>query len=138
MSKDFTIYSEPSTITTKRLAKASSTVLEEGDMATLVNGLATKAVPSSTEIAYVCKPAGVGETDVLVTSTPGVVYSGTGDAAFAAAMRGSEVDLAGTTDLLIDVGSSAKKVLKIEAGDNAGTVGSADGILVTINKPLSI
>lgn len=133
---DFTIHSVPSTLTTKTLAIASATVLEEGDMCALTSGLATKAVAASTAIAYVAQPSAVGDTTVEVVTTPGVVYKGTGDAVFAAAQRGTEVDLVGTTTLLIDVGASTTDVFKIEPGADAGTVGSTDDILVTINKPL--
>lgn len=133
---DFKIHSTPSTLVTKTLDKASATVLEEGDMCTLDTGLAIKAVAASAALAYVCESVGVGDTEVIVVATPGVVYEGTGDANFAVAQRGTEVDLVGTTTLLIDVGASTTDVFKIEPGTDAGTVGSTAGILVTINKPL--
>lgn len=133
---DFKIYSTPGTLETKTLAIASATVLEEGDMCAMVAGLATKAVAASAKIAYVAEPSAVGDTTVKVVTTPGVVYEGTGDAVFAVAQRGTEVDLVGTTTLKIDVGASVTDVFKIEPGVNAGTVGDATGILVTINKAL--
>jgi len=133
---DFKIYSTPTTIVTKTLAIASATVLEEGDMCALTAGLATKGVAASTALAYVAEASAVGDTTVKVVATPGVVYEGTGDAVFAAAQRGTEVDLVGTTTLLIDVGASTTDVFKIEAGTDAGTIGSTAGILVSINKPL--
>jgi hypothetical protein len=65
------------------------------------------------------------------------MLEGTGDGVFAVAYKGTEVDLAGTTNQVIDVsGGTTYKVLKFDVSENAGTVDSTDNIRVKINKPL--
>jgi hypothetical protein len=115
---------------------ASATVIEPGDLVALTSGVVTKANASSAEIAFA--PAGSAEGETQIEVTVGrVQLEGTGDAAFAVTQKGTEVDIVGTTTLLIDVGASATDVLRISAKEDAGTVGSTDGIKVEINKPIN-
>lgn len=116
---------------------ASATVIEAGDLVTLdSNGLVIKAVASSTKLAYAVNGSASGEVAIEITVGNDFTLLGTGDANFAESMRGSEVDLVGTTAQLIDVGSSATDVLRIVPYNDAGTVGSSADIEVRINKPL--
>ena len=116
---------------------ASATVIEAGDMVALdAGGLVIKAVAASTQIAFTEVGSADGETLISIVTDDRVKYKGTGDAVFAKAQRGTEVDLVGTTTQLIDVATSVTDVLKIAWGLDAGTVGSTTDIIVTINKPI--
>ena len=119
----------------KTLAKASATVIEDGDMVTLTSGLVTKADASSTSLAFAPVGAGDGETTVQVLNDENAEFTGTGDALFAVAQRGTEVDLvmSGTAQQ-IDVGTSTTDVFKVSIGTDAGTVDSASNVKVRINK----
>lgn len=134
---DFKIHNTGPTYRTQELEKASATVIEAGDLVTLdAGGLAIKAVAASTAIAFCPGGAGDWETTVDIAVDPELILSGTADANFAKANRGTEVDLVGTTTQLIDIGASTTDVLKVLPGTNAGTVGAATNVLVTINKPI--
>ena len=116
---------------------ASATVIEAGDMVALdAGGLVIKAVAASTQIAFTEVGSADGETLISIVTDDRVKYKGTGDAVFAKAQRGTEVDLVGTTTQLIDVATSVTDVLKIAWGLDAGTVGATTDIIVTINKPI--
>lgn len=124
-------------IRTRKLEKASATVIPAGSLVALdTDELAIKAVAASTAVAYCPNGAAAGELEVEVTVGNDFTLLGTGDANFAESMRGAEVDIVGTTTVLIDVGESATDVLKISPFVDAGTVGSASDIEVRINKPL--
>ena len=137
MAADFKIISTGVNNRTMTLEKASATVIEAGDLVALdANGLAIKAVAASTQLAFTPTWAGDGDTEIDVIVDDNLVLSGTGDANFAESMRGTEVDLVGTTTQLIDVWTSATDVLKILPSTDAGTVGATTDIRFTINKPL--
>ena len=134
---DFRLVSTLADTRTMTLEKASATVIEAGDMVTLDAGwLVIKAVEASTALAYTDTGAGAWETEITILADDRLVFEGTGDANFAKAQRGTEVDLVWTTTQLIDVGSSATDVFKIVPGVDAGTVGSTAKIRVTINKTI--
>lgn len=133
MSVDFKAIGQYETII---VPIASATVLEAGDLGAIASGLIIKGVAASTELCFIPKGSADGETEVEVTLGR-VKLIGTGDAVFAAAQRGTEVDIVGTTNLLIDVGASTTDVLRISAKQDAGTVGSTDNIKVEINKPIN-
>jgi hypothetical protein len=119
----------------KTLAKASATVIEAGDMVALSSGLAIKAVAGSAKIAYSPYGAPAGATTVQILNDPEAEFVGTGDANFAVAQRGTEVDLVTNSNAQqIDVGSSTTDVFVISVGDDAGVVDSAANIKVRINK----
>ena len=137
MAADFKIISTGVNNRTMQLEKASATVIEAGDLVTLdANGLAIKAVAASTQVAFTEAGAWDGETTIDIIVDDNLVLSGTWDAVYAEAQRGTEVDLVGTTTLLIDVWASTTDVLKILPSTDAGTVGATTDIRVTINKPL--
>lgn len=138
MAADFKIVRTGVNNQTETLEKASATVIEAGDMVALdAGGLAIKATAASTAIAFTEGGAGDGDLTIEVVADPDLVLKGTGDAVFAESMRGTEVDLViNGTNQQIDVGASVTDVLKIAAGEEAGTVASTDGIVVKINKPL--
>ncbi len=118
------------------ITKASATVIPAGSLVTLDTGLAIKAVAASTAVAYAPNGAGNGETKVEVTMGNDFLLEGTADANFAVTNKGTEVDIVGTTTVLIDLGTSTTDVLKVDISENAGTVGSANNVRVKINKPL--
>lgn len=115
---------------------ASATVIEAGDMVALVDGLIVKAAANSAAIAYAPNGSANGETKIEVTVGNDFLLEGTADENFAVAKKGAEVDLVGTTTLLIDLGTSTTDVLKVDISENAGTVGAKTGVRVKINKPL--
>jgi len=123
-------------VRTVRCAKASATVIEAGDLVAIDTGLIIKAVAASTAVAYA--PYGAGNGDLFVEVSVGNDFTliGTADANFAVANKGTEVDLVGTTNLLIDLGTSTTDVLKVGIAEDAGTVDSTKNVEVRINKPL--
>jgi len=114
---------------------ATDTVIEAGDLVTVSSGLIIKAVAASTTLAFSPKAhvANSG-TEIEVTVGNDFTLTGTMDVNFAAAYRGVEYDINDTTQT-IDQGASATKVLKVSIGADAGTVGTATGVNVRINKP---
>lgn len=136
MAKDFKIVGGLHGVPTVLATIASATVIEAGDMVALTNGLIVKAAANSAAIAYAPNGSANGETKIEVTVGNDFLLEGTADANFAVANKGTEVDLVGTTTLLIDLGESATDVLKVDISENAGTVGAKTGVRVKINKPL--
>ena len=124
-------------VRTVKALKASATVIEAGDLVELSAGLVIKATASAAAIAWAPNGAGNGETEIDVTVGDDFTLLGTGDGVFAVAYKGTEVDLAGTTNLVIDVtGGTTYKVLKFGIAKDAGVVGATTDITVRINKPL--
>lgn len=118
-----------------RCTKASATVIEAGDLVAISSGLIIKAVAASTAVGFCPNGGADGETSVEVTVGNDFTLSGTADANFAVANKGTEVDITDTTQL-IDLGTSTTDVLKVDISENAGTVGSTSNVIVRINKPL--
>jgi hypothetical protein len=116
--------------------KDSATVIEAGDLVALSSGVLIKAVAGSAAIAYAPKGAAAGVTECEVTVWNDFELVGTNENVFAVTMKGAEVDIIGTTTLLINDDASSTDVLKIAIDKNAGTVGSTAGVVVKINKPL--
>jgi hypothetical protein len=124
-------------IRTVKALKASATVIEAGDLVELSSGLIIKATATAAAVAWAPNGAGDGETEIEVTVGNDFSLLGTGDGVFAVAYKGTEVDLAGTTNLVIDVtGGTTYKVLRFGIDKDTGVVGSTDNITVRINKPL--
>lgn len=136
MSKDFKVVGGLHGLPTVLATKASATVIEAGDLVTLSSGLVIKAVAASTAVGYAPYGAGDGDTKIAVTVGNDFLLEGTADANFAVTNKGAEVDLVGTTNQLIDLGSSSTDVLKVDISENAGTAGSTAKVRVKINKPL--
>lgn len=136
MAKIFRIYNTDISHATKPLEKASATVIPEGSLVALDwGGLAILATATSTAVGY-CETGGAdGDTEILVVTDDRLILSGTADAVFAKSMRGTEVDITTTTQL-IDVGASLTDVLKILPSTDAGTVGETEKVRVRINKSL--
>lgn len=136
MAKDFKLISSyAGGMPMKTLAKASETVIEAGDMVALDAGLAIKGVDASKALAYSPTWAAAGETTVQILNDKDAEFIGTADANFAAADRGTEVDLVlsgGTQE--IDLGTSSTDVFKVSVGTDAGTVGAKTNVKVKINK----
>ena len=131
---DFEIYRSGSSDNNMVLVKGSATVIEAWDLVALSSGLAIKWIAASTALAYCEAGAAAWETEVTVNVDPELILKWTADANFTAVMRGTEVDLVGTTTLLIDVWASSTDVLKILPSTDAWTIGSAADVLVKINK----
>lgn len=124
-------------VRTVKALKASETVIEPGDLVELSSGLIIKATATAAAIAWCPNGGAAGETEVEVTVGNDFDLLGTGDGNFAVAYKGTEVDLAGTTNQVIDVtGGTTYKVLKFGIGKDTGVVGSTENITVRINKPL--
>ena len=121
-------------VRTVRVTIDTATVITAGDFAGITAGLAVDAGATTAAIAWCPKGSATGETVCELTTGNDFTLKGTGDAVFAVAQKGTEVDL--TAAQLIDVGSSSYDVLKIDISENAGTVDSTDNIVVRINKPL--
>jgi hypothetical protein len=116
--------------------KDTATVIEAGDIVALSSGVIIKAVAGSTAVAFAPKAAPAGVTEVEVTTGNDFELIGTAENVFAVTQKGAEVDLVGTTTLLIDNNASATDVFKVAIDKNAGTVGSTASVVVRINKPL--
>lgn len=121
-------------VRTRICKKASGTVIEAGDIVAISSGLIVKADASSAKIAYAPAGAPSGVTDIEVTEGCDFTLRGTGDANFAVAQKGTEVDLVVNSNAQqIDVGSSSTDVFIVSIDQNAGVVGSAANIEVRIN-----
>jgi len=117
--------------------KESATVIEAGDVVEMASGYIVKGTATGAALAYCPKGAAAGVTDVEVTVGNNFVLEGAGDAVFAITQKGSEVDLVVAAGVQkVDVGETTTDVFKIDVSENAGTVDSAAGIRVRINKPL--
>ena len=135
MAKDF-IIKGGSDVKTQLANKESSTVIEAGDLVTMTSGYIVKAGATSAKLAYAPNGAAAGELQVEVTIGNDFTLIGTADANFAITDKGAEVDVVGTTDLLIDLGESSIDAFIVGIGTTAGTVGSTANVEVKINKPL--
>lgn len=115
---------------------ADDTVIEAGDLVALTSGLVTKANATSAAVAW-CKDGHASGDGTLVDISVGNDFTleTTGDAVFAASYRGGEYDINATTQY-VDYGGTTYKVLKVHGGVDAGTVGTAAGVIVRINKPI--
>lgn len=133
---DFKIVGGLDGVPTVLATVAADTVIEPGDLVDLTSGVITKATAASTALAYAPHGSPDGDTKCEVTVGNNFVLEGTANANFAVAKKGTEVDLVGTTTLLIDLGNSTTDVFKVDISENAGTVGAKTGVRVKINKPL--
>ncbi len=137
MAKDFEIKQQGPGFRTRVAEIASATVIEPGDLVTMTSNLIVKADENSTALAYAINGSAAGETSIEITEGNDFTLVGTGDEVYSEDYRGDLVDLVvdnGTQQ--IDVGASAKDVFQIIGAEDSGTVGSASGIEVRINKPL--
>lgn len=123
------------------LKDAATTDILPGQFCSIdpTTGLAVKAIATSSNLWYVV--AVNDETnEVTVEADPKVVYQGTADAPFAQTNANTEVDIAidGSGNQVIDLGASSTDVLKVVATKDAGTIGSAEKVLVKINQPMAV
>lgn len=135
MAADFklkTVYSKGAPL--KTLTKASGTVIEAGDMVALSSGVAVKAGAASAAIAFSPSGAPAGVTTVQVLNDPDAEFVGTAAGNFAVTDKGTEVDMSGSTTLLINLAASSTDVFKVDISDDAGTAGSTKNVTVRINK----
>lgn len=113
---------------------ASATVIEAGDVCELSSGLPVKGTASGAKIAYSPFASAAGDTQIDLSVGNEFVLKGTGDAVFAVAQKGTEVDLVVNSGAQeIDVGTSSTDVFVVDISENAGTVGSTAAIRVKIN-----
>ena len=135
MAKDFEIKQQGPGFRTRVAEIASETVIEPGDLVTMTSNLIVKADESSTALAYAINGSAAGETSIEVTEGNDFTLVGTGDDVYSEDYRGDLVDLVidnGTQQ--IDVGAGNVDVFQIIGAEDSGTVGSASGIEVRINK----
>ena len=133
--KDFRL-KDGEVLRTVKCIKDTATVIEAGDLVALSAGVIIKAVAGSANIAYAPYGAPAGVTDIDVTIGTDFTLIGTGEQVFAVSQKGSEVDLIGTTTLLINNDASSTDVFKVGISKDAGTVDAEEEIEVRINKPL--
>lgn len=136
MAKDFRVVGGLHGLETVLMTVGSSTVIEAGDLVALSSGVIVKAGAADTAIAYAPYGCPTGSTKIEVTKGNDFMLEGTADANFAVTDKGITCDIAGTTNLLIDLGETATDVLKVDSSENAGTAGSTLNVRVQINKPL--
>lgn len=137
MAKDFEIKQQGPGFRTRVAEIASATVIEPGDLVGMTANLIVKATEATGALAYAINGSAAGETSIEITEGNDFTLVGTGDDEYSKDYRGDLVDLVvdnGTQQ--IDVGATSKKVLQIIGAEDSGTVGSASGIEVRINKPL--
>lgn len=132
---DFKIVEEPKEgLRTTICTIASATVIEAGDVCELSSGLPVKGTAAGTKLAFSPFACASGDTQIELTLGNDFVLEGTGDAVFAVAQKGTEVDLVVNGGAQqIDVGTSATDVFVVDISENAGTVGSTSNIRVKIN-----
>lgn len=136
MARKYELVSQGSDYKLQPLEIGSATTITAGDLVSLDgNKLVEVAAAADTAIAYCPEGSRDGETSCNVTVGNDFVLSGTGDEVFAESYRGGEYDINDTTQT-IDFGASSTDVLKVDASENAGTVGETTDILVRINKPI--
>lgn len=116
--------------------KGSSTAFAAGMTVAVSSGLIVKGAAASTKLAYAPFALVNGETQAIITEGNDFILEGTGDAVYAQDYAGKDVDQVDDTNQYIDVGTASTLVFTIDASENAGTVGSASGIRVRINKPI--
>ena len=136
MSKDFEVVGGNDGLETIFATKAAGVVIEAGDLVALSSGLIVKAGAGDAEIAYAPRGAASADLKCEISKGNDFLLEGTADANFAVTDKGLYQDLKGTTDLLIDLGTSSTDVFKVDVSENAGTVGSTAKVRVRINKPL--
>jgi len=113
----------------------TATVIAAGDLVAIASNEIVVADSASVAIAWCPKGSASGETVCEVSIGNDFTLEGTGDAVFAASYKGGEYDINDTTQT-IDYGASTTDVLKVGISQDAGTVGTAAGVEVRINKPL--
>ena len=117
--------------------KESATVIAAGSLVGVTAGYIVTATASHTKVAISEKGAAAGVTDVEISVGNEFTLVGTGDAVFAIAQKGTDVDVVvNSTVQQIDVGTSSTLVLTIQPGTDSGVVGSASNIEVRIKKPI--
>jgi hypothetical protein len=115
---------------------ADDTVIEAGDLVELSAGLVIKATATGTAVAWCPDGHASGDgTSCEITVGNDFTLKTTGDEVFAATYRGGEYDI-NTTTQYIDYAASTLDILKVHGGVDAGTVGTAAGVIVRINKPI--
>jgi hypothetical protein len=118
-----------------RCTKDTGVVIEAGDLVALSSGLVIKATETSTAVGWCPNGAASADTVAEVTVGNDFTLKTTGNAVFAAAYKGGEYDIDVTTQY-INYSGTTYKVLKVAIDEKAGTVGTAAGVTVRINKPL--
>ena len=135
MAKDFEIKKQGPGFRTRVAEIVDATVIEAGDLVGMDSNLIVKADHSTGALAYAINGSAAGETSIEITEGNDFTLVGTGDDVYSEDYRGDLVDLVmATNDQRIDVGETSKKVLQIIGAEDSGTVGSASGIEVRINK----
>jgi len=124
-------------VRTMRCTIASATVIEEGDLVTLSNGLIVKATSSSTKIARAMEPSASGDTKITVSRGRLEIKIDCEDA-FAVSHKGGEYDIAVDANgkQTLNQSSTSTKVLMVDPSQDAGTVGATTDIKCIINKPI--
>ena len=120
------------------LEKASATVILEGQFVALdANGLAIVALATSTGVAYAPADALAGAVTVQVVNDKNVVFEGTSSANFAEAQRGVTYDIISSAGVqTINIAASTLNVVKVIPDNDAGTVGAATAVKLSINATI--
>lgn len=133
---DFKVVSEES-LRTAIATIASATVVEAGDVCEASSGLPIVGTATGAKLAYSPFACASGDTQIELTVGNDFVLEGTGDAVYAVAIKGTDVDLVVDTGvLLIDVGESTTDVFHVCMSQPEAVVGSTGNIRVVIALPL--
>lgn len=118
-----------------RVTKAAGVVIEAGDLVAISAGLVIKATETSAAVAWCPNGAASADTVAEISVGNDFTLKTTGNAVFAVSYKGGEYDIDVTTQY-INYSGTTYKVLKVSPSETAGTVGTAAGVIVRINKPL--
>lgn len=134
---DFKIVHEGKSYSTVLATIASAEVIEAGDLVEASSGLPVKATATGARLAFAPLASPNGDTQIELTVGNDFILEGAGDAAYAVAQKGTEVDLVvNSTVQQIDVGTSSTDVFVVCMGQPDAVVGSTGNIRVVLNKPL--
>jgi hypothetical protein len=136
MAADFKL-KDGEVVRTTRVAVASATVIEAGDLVEIASGLMVKATATGAKLAFTPTGSANGETVMEVTIGNNFTLIGTADAAFAVTDKGVARDLVVNGGAQqIDIGTTSTAVLTVGIGTDAGTASSAANVEVRIAKPI--
>jgi len=137
MAQDFTVVGAEK-LRTAFATIGNTVVIEAGDVVEASSGLVIKGTATGAKLAYApFAHASGGGTQIEITVGNDFVLSGTGDAVYAVADKGTAADLVVDTGAQqIDVSASSTNVFIVCMSQPTAVVGVATNIHVVIALPL--